>query len=444
MSHGKAVRQYLQRYAEPVAPFLTTLIDTRATVWEQSLVIPACREGDGFIRRLLEHDVAEPTLVIVVLNGPPQMTAEERNSTLQALHCLEASCVRRWQEGDGFIQLYEHGHHAFLCVNLLQAPAQWPLQSGVGYARKLGTDIALWLHVNGRLISPWVRSTDADVDWPTEYFAPLQPRAHTSAVLYPFVHEAVLEDDPGASDAVWLYDAWLRYYVAGLGWSGSPWAFHTIGSTLAIHLEHYAMQRGFPRREAGEDFYLLNKLAKGGAVEQLAKPLLRLSHRVSDRTPFGTGHGIGRISAAGNDWHFYHPHIFGQLALWHGWLPRLWDTDLLAHAPLQQPVFVILDELGLQDILRHCKRQCHTSAAFTRHLWHWFDAAQTRKCVHLLRDRFYGTLNFAALLDAIHNDTVPFIPAQSDIHSAEDLSAYLQQWELLSRQRELEHESPHR
>ena len=42
----------------------------------------------------------------------------------------------------------------------------------------------------------------------------------------------------------------------------SPYAFHTIGSTMAVSANHYAKVRGFPKREAGEDFYLLNKLAK--------------------------------------------------------------------------------------------------------------------------------------------------------------------------------------
>lgn len=428
MNPGKATAQYLQRYAEPVAPLLTSLANALPSIWQQALVIPACREGDEFIRRLLDCVMPVPTLVIVVLNGPAQMAQAERDSTLQPLACLSASTSLRWQDDDGFLYLFEHQRQGFLCVNLLQAPAGWPTQAGVGYARKLGTDIALWLQVQGRLLSPWVRSSDADVHWPEDYFAPLQPSSAASAVLYPFEHGAVQEQDADASEAAWLYDAWLRYYVAGLRWSGSPWAFHTIGSTLAIHLDHYAMQRGFPRREAGEDFYLLNKLAKSGRIERLSQPQLRLSHRVSDRTPFGTGHGIGRIAADGNRWPFYHPDSFRQLALWHEWLPRLWQADAREQAPWQAPVLTVLHDLGLADILHHCQRQCRSADAFTRHLWHWFDAAQTRKCIHLLRDRFHGSVDFPALLQAVRSGSVPFI-TQPDIDSAQTLSRYLQQQE---------------
>ena len=54
------------------------------------------------------------------------------------------------------------------------------------------------------------------------------------------------------------------------GWvfAGSPYAFHTIGST-------HGRKRGlimpgsgaFPAARPGEDFYLLNKLAKVGSVQ---------------------------------------------------------------------------------------------------------------------------------------------------------------------------------
>ncbi len=69
--------------------------------------------------------------------------------------------------------------------------------------------------------------------------------------------------------ATQLYELSLRYYVAGMKFARSPYAFHTIGSSMAVSPVHYARVRGFPKREAGEDFYLLNKLAKLGSVLEL-------------------------------------------------------------------------------------------------------------------------------------------------------------------------------
>ena len=63
-----------------------------------------------------------------------------------------------------------------------------------------------------------------------------------------------------------------RYFQRGLAWARSPYAFHTVGSTMVVHALCYAQVRGVPRRRAGEDFYLLGKLSK-------LRPLVRLTRR---------------------------------------------------------------------------------------------------------------------------------------------------------------------
>ena len=88
----------------------------------------------------------------------------------------------------------------------------------------------------------------------------------------------------------------LRYYVLGLHDAGSPYAFHTVGSTLAIHGEYYAKVRGFPKRLAAEDFYILNKLAKTGVIVRPTREPLRIRHRESERAPFGTGPAVRKIT----------------------------------------------------------------------------------------------------------------------------------------------------
>ena len=118
---------------------------------------------------------------------------------------------------------------------------------------------------------------------PRDYFSAVEPlnARTTSAAVYPFEHAR--NPDIRVQHAQALYDASLHYYVAGLKWAGSPWAFHTIGSTLAINAAHYAQARGFPKRRAAEDFYLLNKLAKLGHIETLSSP--PLADQISSRPP---------------------------------------------------------------------------------------------------------------------------------------------------------------
>ena len=64
-----------------------------------------------------------------------------------------------------------------------------------------------------------------------------------------------------------------------------------------INAEHYAQSAGFPKLAAGEDFYLLNKLAKIGKIIPLKiinQPIY-IQARISNRTPFGTGPALDKI-----------------------------------------------------------------------------------------------------------------------------------------------------
>ena len=104
---------------------------------------------------------------------------------------------------------------------------------------------------------------------PRDYFdrASKVPRNHASALVYPFIHRG--EEDVALARAIQLYEISLRYYVLGLASAGSPYAHHTVGSTLAVDAISYAKVRGVPKRTAAEDFYLLGKLAKIGKVAAL-------------------------------------------------------------------------------------------------------------------------------------------------------------------------------
>jgi hypothetical protein len=127
-------------------------------------------------------------------------------------------------------------------------------------------------------------------------------------------------------EATALYELWLRYYVLGLNAAGSPYAFHTIGSTLSVHAEAYAKVRGFPRRDAAEDFYLLNKLAKVGPVTRVRARPIRITSRRSSRVPFGTGRKVTDLTApSATPLGFYDPRVFAALGRWHELLRAIAD-----------------------------------------------------------------------------------------------------------------------
>ncbi|NDD04613.1 MAG: hypothetical protein EB078_06885, partial [Proteobacteria bacterium] len=110
-----------------------------------------------------------------------------------------------------------------------------------------------------------------------------------------------------------LYEIHLRNYFLMLYEAESPFAFPSIGSCLAIQASSYAQVRGFPKRQAGEDFHLLNKLRKLGAIHYRKGEPISLRGRFSHRVPFGTGQSttdIFRLLTQGDEYSLYNPASF--------------------------------------------------------------------------------------------------------------------------------------
>jgi hypothetical protein len=295
-----------------------------------------------------------------------------------------------------------------------------PKGHGVGSARKIGFDIALRLYRSSRLASAWLHSTDADVLLPQDYFdrASGVHQNHAAALVYPFTHRG--EEDVALARAIQLYEISLRYYVLGLASAGSPYAYHTVGSTLAIDAAAYAKVRGVPKRTAAEDFYLLGKVAKVGTIAALGGVPISVSGRVSRRAPFGTGPAVERIARTGQ-FTLYHPLIFAHLGVW---------LSVLAELPLEsspggfsQQIVERCRQRGLdpahlteiaahpqtQTALASARRHAKTRGKLVQHITTWFDAFRTLKFVHTLEARAFPP---SPWLDALR--TAPFAKAAVD------------------------------
>ncbi len=192
----------------------------------------------------------------------------------------------------------------------------------------------------------------------------------------------------------------MHHYVLGLQHAKSPYAFHTLGSCLAINADAYMQCRGFPKRAGGEDFYLLNKLAKVGAIARLKGQCIRIASRRSDRAPFGTGPAIERLlSESGpctDSAHFYHPAGFEALRCLLLALPSLHGSRTTPLATLMEEVGLntwlasatqeALQQLGFPEALRHCMKQARDEQQFLKQMHVWLDAFRTLRLMHLLRD----------------------------------------------------------
>jgi len=391
---SRAEKQYLERYAEPEAREFGAFRRRFGHV----LTIPAYGEGRE-LRNALASIPAGPlgdVLTVLVVNGRADSPRSMKDANLAMLEELRAAGGRGIPIAPNAVA-YEHPRGVLLLVDRATPGHELPPRHGVGLARKIAADIALALWSEGRVASPWIHCTDADVVLPTPYFEAADPGGASNsaaALLYPFRH---VDATPEALE----YEISLRYYVAGLRFAGSPYAFHTIGSTLAVHTTAYARVRGFPKRLAAEDFYLLNKLAKVGAIRSLDGEPIRLSARTSNRTPFGTGRALERARARERDsapLHVYHPDVFSDLGAWLQTLRALAETgdaadpaDLLAKQIGGWPSVDVerlraqLDAGGAWAAARIGAKRCRTPATRAKHLHGGFDAFKTLKLIHALR-----------------------------------------------------------
>lgn len=428
--------KYLSLYAEPEIAALPDLLKALPDLqpWANVMVIPACNESADFLRPPPPCDGR--SLMILVINET--LSASEKVSqTNQALAAsVRERFILQWQsepEFSGFgLSLFRDSLalRDILLVDRFSAGRQLPVKGGVGHARKIGVDLATSLIHCKRIQSGWVHCTDADVHLPVEYFTCSQMSINSasdiSALVYPFHHR----DEPNRSAsekvilATQLYELSLRYYVAGMRFARSPYAFHTIGSTMAVSAQHYVKVRGFPRRAAGEDFYLLNKLAKVGSVLDPSVNAncdpIKIEARKSDRVPFGTGAAVIKITELTNpvrDFRFYDPAVFELLRLWLQRLPAIWSSgstqldsvifsdqglDDFANGDhdreaIQDSVLLVLRTIKTEQALAHAFRQSKDLAQFTRQMHTWFDAFRTLKLIHGLRDSCLPAINYAAL-----------------------------------------------
>ncbi len=392
--------KYLNSYAAIEASELINFPKLYAHV----LVVPAYNEPIGFLKHfstIVSHP--QKSLVVVVLNYPECASALAVNQYKDCLAFIDKHFFCLWKQKN--LSLWQTTMQ--LDILLIEKPNLLK-KHAVGVARKIGADVALALQMQKKIVSPWIHTSDADVIFPKDYFLRVRLLKPTSyaALLYPFSHQAV---DSSLLLPMQLYETALYYYVAGLKWADSPYAFHSIGSTIVLNKEAYGKVRGYPARAAGEDFYLLNKLAKINKIKQLGGLPLSVQGRLSDRVPFGTGVALQKISNYQKpleEYLFYAPELFFCLRLFLDTLRRLdcvcdWpflSKKLHATSPTYGGFLInVLIKLGFPDFFAKATLQSSEVSILHRHVTIWLDGFRTLKCLHHLRDGYFPSINLTSL-----------------------------------------------
>ncbi len=254
------------------------------------VVVPAYNEPE--ITKLLDSlsKCREPLCkveVIVVINAPENATRESTENNIKAFNDIES-----WKKQNEhcFFRLFAFivGHHSI---------KNW----GVGLARKTGMDEAVRRFNSINRPDGVILNLDADCTVDQNYFLAVNDefliRNDRSACSIYFEHPlSVSIFNENIIRYITLYELHLRYYYQGLEYSGFPYVFHTVGSAIAVKGMSYVKAGGMNRRQAGEDFYFIQKLVPAGGYFNLNSTTVYPSPRVSTRVPFGTGASIGKMS----------------------------------------------------------------------------------------------------------------------------------------------------
>jgi len=374
---------YLKRYAYPAVHLQSPPDPSLGLV----VVIPSFDESAllGTLESLMQCDrPACAVEIIVVVNHGVNATSE-----IKQKHHTQVEQVRRW--------ISEHSQDN-LCFFVIYKPDLPAKHAGVGLARKIGMDEAVRRLENVNHFPSIIAALDADCSVDRNYLVALadhwskHPETNGVAIYYEHPWDGLgLHQKNGIID----YELHLRYYVHAQDFAGFPFAFQTVGSSMAVSNKAYQKQGGMNRRKAGEDFYFLQKIFLLGNFHNLNTTRVLPSARASGRVPFGTGKFI-------NDY-LNHPdrqitktyqfEIFRQLKTFLASKAALYHVGMSVLAGLPKPVQHFLDNTGFGEALQKMKTNSSSFKSFEKSFHHWFDGFLLMKFVHFARNHYYPNQN---------------------------------------------------
>ncbi|MCF7854401.1 MAG: glycosyltransferase family 2 protein [Candidatus Pacebacteria bacterium] len=390
------LRKYLERYGDVRPIEGPALIDR---TFSAAVVIPALAESQH-LRATLESlaetsspDRSRTVIVVIVNNSLPPGEKEDRHGYMQTVEDNTAT-LRLLNDCAGELPLN------LVWIDAATPGRELPPDTGVGMARKIGCDSILYEIYRDPPSSTAVPCADtfclahldADTLVAPNYLMVLQRTvtsgSRTSAVV-PFAHQKPI--DAAHREAIAAYELYMRYYVEGLAYARSPYAFHTLGSAMACTARAYVQVRGIPRRRtAGEDFYFLQNLAKNGSIVTASETTVYPSARLSARVPFGTGQNVSmQLKGDPEEKTVYHPAVFETLR-------HMLETVASRSAEGAESILAALADPAARDFLAEAgfvtvwqklERQHAPERVPLTAFYRWFDGLATLRLVRYLTRR---------------------------------------------------------
>ena len=380
------VKKYLQKYS------LLKYWNVETQPQEKfkfAIVIPALNEFQNIVKlldSLSKNKVEKPEdfLVLFVINNIKDANEEIVSGNRQTLNYLQ--------------EVKKSSPFQIEIIDAFSGKRALPQKTGgVGLARKIGLDAAL--QVLDYSFRSGLVCLDADCVVSENYLRTVAEEFSSQnfhAGYFKFEHR--LDEDEEVKNAIICYEIFLRYYVLGLKFARSPYAFHTIGSTMFFDVETYINVGGMNKRKAGEDFYFLEKVAKNFEVKEIAGAKVFPSARASLRVPFGTGQRVHRfLNRTQDEYLVYSPESFLVLKKWNDIFINVGKESAENYLKLARKINPVLEKFLIENdfprkwegILKHSA----SDEQILRQKKFWFDGFRTLKLIHYLRDTIFPNVN---------------------------------------------------
>ena len=338
--------------------------------------------------------------VIVIVNNSessPEELKEFNRKTLQNLQL--------WKEKND---------RPNLVLNPIYASAVTDKFAGAGMARKIGMDEAVRRFNAINKPDGVIISTDSDCLFSHNYLQRIeytftQNKSCFAATLN-FEHRVAEMDNPKQKLGIRLYEDYLRYYKKALDFAGFPHSIYTIGSAFAVRADAYIKQGGMNRRQAGEDFYFLNKLTHLGQITEIKDAFVYPSARVSDRVPFGTGAAMTKWMNEAEDLSVtYNFAAFLDLKKLFGQVDSLFriSTEDYYRFILSLPDSVqeYLQTLDFESKLTEVNQNSSSLASFRKRFFQFFDAFIILRFLNLAHQKYYPKQNLAEAIGQLEGQS---------------------------------------
>jgi hypothetical protein len=321
--------------------------------------------------------------VIIVFNS-----SEKDPDTVRSFHERQMAEIQAWSR--------QKGRFSYHCLHFPQLRAK---HAGVGLARKIGMDEAVERLALAEEHEGVIVCLDGDTVVNENYLQAIEVhfRTHPKAEACSICFAHPLDGGPFGPEiyqGILRYELFLRYFIEGLRFAAYPYAYHTIGSAMAVRSSAYQKRGGMNRRKAGEDFYFLHKFIPQGGFAELCSTQVTPSPRPSNRVPFGTGKAI-RDWLAGEQQIFpaYDPQIFTELKTFLQAVPAYYYQNPAALPP---SVAAWATEVNLDKQLSQIRQNVGQASSFPKRFFQWFDALKVLQFVHYARDHFYSDAELEA------------------------------------------------